>query len=44
MKARSTYKIAELPKQKWPKGHIVQVGNKTTKEAAKEWEGTKHKS
>ncbi len=29
---------------KWPKGHIVQVGNKTTKEAAEEWEETKHKS
>lgn len=30
--------------QKWPKGHIVQVGNKTTEEAAKEWEKTKQKS
>lgn len=30
--------------QKWPKGHIVQIGNKTTEEAAKEWEETKHKS
>ncbi|MCK4352565.1 hypothetical protein KAW65_04065 [candidate division WOR-3 bacterium] len=24
--------------QKWPKGHIVQVGNRTTEEAAREWE------
>lgn len=30
--------------QKWPKGHIVQVGNKTTEEAAMEWEKTKQKS
>ena len=30
--------------QKWPKGHIVQVGNRTTKEAAEDWETTKHKS
>lgn len=30
--------------QKWPKGHIVQVGNRTTKEAAEDWEITKHKS
>lgn len=30
--------------QKWPKGHIVQVGNKTTEEAAMEWEETKQKS
>ena len=30
--------------QKWPKGHIVQVGNKTTEEAAMEWEETKDKS
>jgi len=30
--------------QKWPKGHIVQVGNKTTEEAAREWEETKQKS
>lgn len=30
--------------QKWPKGHIVQVGNRTTEEAAIEWEKTKHKS
>ena len=25
-------------KQKWPKGHIVQVGRKTTKGAAEKWE------
>ncbi len=30
--------------QKWPKGHIVQVGRKTTEEAASEWEETKKKS
>ena len=24
--------------QKWPKGHITQVGNKTTEEAARKWE------
>lgn len=30
--------------QKWPKGHIVQVGNRTTEEAAEEWEETKQKS
>ena len=31
-------------KQKWPKGHIVHVGRKTTREAAEKWEETKHKS
>ncbi len=31
-------------KQKWPKGHIVQVGRRTTQEAAEKWEKTKHKS
>lgn len=30
--------------QKWPKGHIVQIGRKTTEEAAKKWEKTKKKS
>ena len=25
-------------KQKWSKGHIVQVGRKTTGDAAREWE------
>lgn len=25
-------------KQKWPKGHIKQVGRQTTEEAAREWE------
>jgi len=29
---------------KWTKGHIVQVGNQTTEEAAKKWEETKQKS
>ncbi len=28
-------------KQKWPKGHIVQVGRKTTEDAAREWENDK---
>jgi predicted GIY-YIG superfamily endonuclease len=27
--------------QKWPKGHIVQVGRCTTEEAAREWEEDK---
>lgn len=27
--------------QKWPKGHIVQVGHRTTEEAAREWEKDK---
>ena len=27
--------------QQWPKGHIRQVGNRTTKEAAREWEEEK---
>jgi len=31
-------------KQKWPKGHIVQVGRRTTEEAARKWEETKQKS
>jgi predicted GIY-YIG superfamily endonuclease len=32
----------EIEHQKeWPKGHIVQVGRKTTEEAAKEWEDKK---
>jgi len=30
--------------QKWPGGHIVQVGRRTTEEAAREWEKTKDKS
>ncbi|GAI77135.1 unnamed protein product [marine sediment metagenome] len=25
-------------KQKWPKGHIAQVGYRTTEEAARKWE------
>jgi hypothetical protein len=28
-------------KQKWPKGHIVQVGRKTTEDAARKWEEKK---
>jgi predicted GIY-YIG superfamily endonuclease len=27
--------------QRWPKGHIVQVGRRTTEEAAREWEKDK---
>ena len=27
--------------QKWPKGHIFQVGRKTTEEAARQWERKK---
>ncbi len=27
--------------QKWPKGHITQVGRKTTEEAARNWEEKK---
>ena len=34
---------AEL-EQRWPGGHIVQVGRKTTEEAAREWEKSKRKS
>ena len=30
--------------QKWSKGHIVQIGHRTTEEAAREWEETKQKS
>ena len=28
-------------KNKWPKGHIVQVGRRTTEEAARKWEKEK---
>jgi len=28
-------------KQKWPTGHIVQVGRRTTEEAARKWEKDK---
>jgi predicted GIY-YIG superfamily endonuclease len=28
----------EEHQQKWPKGHIKQVGRKTTEEAARKWE------
>lgn len=31
-------------KVEWPMGHIVQVGRRTTEEAAREWEKTKRKS
>ncbi|RJR34260.1 MAG: GIY-YIG nuclease family protein [Deltaproteobacteria bacterium] len=31
-------------KQRWPKGHIVQVERATTEEAAREWEKTKQKA
>jgi predicted GIY-YIG superfamily endonuclease len=31
-------------RQSWPKGHIVQVGNATTEEAARKWEETKQKT
>lgn len=27
--------------QKWPKGHIFQVGHRTTEEAARKWEEEK---
>jgi predicted GIY-YIG superfamily endonuclease len=30
--------------QRWPGGHIVQVGRATTKDVALEWEETKHKA
>jgi hypothetical protein len=30
--------------QRWPSGHIVQVGRSTTEDAAREWETTKHKT
>ena len=29
---------------RWPKGHIKQVGNKTTENAAREWEESKQKT
>jgi len=31
-------------KVEWSKGHIVQVGRRTTQEAAEKWEETKRKS
>ena len=31
-------------KQKWQEGHIVQVGHRTTREAAFKWEGRKRKA
>ena len=30
--------------QKWPKGHISQVGQRTTEEAARKWEEDQDKS
>lgn len=30
--------------QRWPDGHIVQVGRATTEEAGLKWEETKHKA
>jgi len=30
--------------QRWPSGHIVQVGRATTEEAARQWEESKHKT
>jgi len=30
--------------RKWPDGHIVQVGRRTTKEAAKAWEDRQKKA
>lgn len=30
--------------QRWPSGHIVQVGRATTEGAARAWEETKHKA
>ena len=30
--------------QKWPTGHIKQVGRKTTEDAAREWEEDQEKS
>ena len=30
--------------ERWPKGHITQVGRATTEEAARKWEETKQKT
>ena len=30
--------------QRWPGGHIKQVGHATTEDAARKWEETKHKA
>ena len=30
--------------EKWPRGHIVQIGRRTTEEAAREWEKSKRKA
>lgn len=34
----------EEHQQKWPSGHIKQVGHRTTEEAAREWENKQKKS
>ena len=34
----------EEHQQTWPKGHISQVGKRTTEEAAREWEEDQDKS
>lgn len=34
----------EEHQQKWPSGHIKQVGRRTTEEAAREWENKQKKS
>ncbi len=34
----------EQHQQRWPSGHIVQVGRATTEEAARKWEETKKKA
>jgi len=31
-------------KQKWPRGHIIQVGRRTTRDAALEWERKQKKA
>ena len=30
--------------QKWPRGHIIEVGRRTTEEAAREWEKKQEKA
>ncbi len=34
----------EEHQERWPSGHIKQVGRSTTEEAAREWEETKQKT
>ncbi len=31
-------------KQEWPEGHIKQVGNRTTEDAARKWEESQEKA